>query len=60
VPELQYFTVTQEREVKVAATSPINAAALADRVFSGTTNPEDKINVISPVRECNMLVRKDY
>jgi hypothetical protein len=60
LPELRYYTVTQEREVKVSANSPIDAAVLANRVFTDTKHPEDQINVQTPIRERGLTVREDY
>lgn len=57
---LRDYRVIQEREVKISATSPANAAALSERIFSGTKTPEDQINIISPVREISLDVREDY
>lgn len=60
MPEIRYYTVTQEREVKVAANSPIDAINLAERIFSNTKRPEDQINIITPIRERAIDVREDY
>lgn len=60
MPELRYYIVTQEREVKVSATNPTDAAILANRVLSGTKNPEDRINVQIWPREISVIVREDY
>jgi hypothetical protein len=61
MPEIRYYTVTQEREVKVSAPSPIEAAQLADRIFSNTEKqPDDKINTLTPIRERTLDVREDY
>lgn len=63
MPELRYYTVTQEREVKVSASSPIQAACIADDVFSGRV-PEDDVsvkpNIVSPIREREIVAREDY
>ena len=60
MPEIRYYTVTQEREVKVSANSPIDAANLAQRIFSDTKKPEDQINIVQPIRERSIDVREDY
>lgn len=60
LPEIRYYTVTQEREIKVSANSPIDAAVLANRVFSNTKYPEDQVNVKMPIRERALNVREDY
>lgn len=59
MPPLRNYTVTQEREVKVTATNLLDAAALADRIFSNTKTPEDQINISGTIRERNMIVRED-
>ena len=59
MPELRRYTVTQENEVKVSATNPTDAVVLANRIFSGTKNPEDQINILAPVREISIEVRED-
>lgn len=60
MPEIRYYTVTQEREVKISANSPIDAANLADRIFSDTKLPEDQINILQPIRIRAIDVREDY
>jgi hypothetical protein len=59
MPELRYYTIVQEREVKVSATKPIDALVLADRVLSGTMKPEDQINVQQRPRELSLNIRED-
>lgn len=59
MPEIHYYTVTQEREVKVSATNPTDAVVLAQRVFSKTKKPEDQINVQMWPRETYISVRED-
>lgn len=62
MPEIRYYTVTQEREVRVSASSPLEAAQLATAAFAGEIQTDDiaKINVITPVRERSIDVREDY
>ena len=60
MPELRYYIVTQERELKVSATNPTDAAILANRVLSDTKNPDDQINVQMWPRETSINVREDY
>lgn len=62
MPETRYYTVRQEREVKVWANSPVDAAVVADAAFSGgeRTNPNASGEATSPVRERDLEVREDY
>jgi hypothetical protein len=60
LPELRYYTVTQEREVKVSADNPVHAAVLANRIFTNTKYPEDQLNILAPIRERALTVREDY
>lgn len=60
MPALRKYTVTQEREVKVSATNPVDAANLAQRVLSATKKPEDQINVIMWPVERTLEVREEY
>lgn len=62
MPEIRYYTCTQEREVKVTASSPAEAAHLASAAFWGTISDEDisKVNILSPVRERDLVIREDY
>lgn len=59
MPELIYFRVTEVREAKISATNMSDAAALAERVFSGTKKPEDQINVQSYPRVIELVIRED-
>jgi hypothetical protein len=62
MPEIRYYTVTQTREIRVSATSPINAGLLAERLFASSSKRlkvADKVNVLSPVRERSLEVRED-
>lgn len=56
MPAIRYYTVIQTREVQVSANSPLEAATLADRVFSGTKYPEDQINVRGQIEEMKIVV----
>lgn len=70
MPELQYYTVTQEREVKVAARNPVDAIVLADMEFNGTRaiagvelktiKSEIYGHVITPIRVRDAHAREDY
>jgi hypothetical protein len=63
MPEIRYFTVTQEREVKVWADSPVEAAKIADAAFSGRIEEDDQSapsHIRSPIRERTLDVREDY
>lgn len=63
MPEIRYYTVTQEREVKVSASSPIEAAQIGDAAFSGRIEEGDQSvapHILNPVRERSIDVREDY
>lgn len=63
MPEIRYYTVTQEREVKVWANSPIEAAQVADAAFNDRIQEGDQSaapHIRSPVRERSIDVREDY
>lgn len=63
MPEIRHFTVSQTREVKISASSPIEAAGLADKVFTGettTSTPGDTTKVETPIRDRDLSVREDY
>ena len=62
MPELRYYTVTQEREVKVSANSPIEAAQIASVAFSDEVEKRDLVvtHITNPVRDRDLVVREDY
>jgi hypothetical protein len=60
MPEIRYYTVSQEREVKVWANSPIDAAQIADGEFSGYKPSQVEGGVTSPIRVRDLVVREDY
>lgn len=61
MPENRYYTVTQEREVKVSATSPLEAAEFAQHVFDGKPlEGEIQGRIRSAVRDRDLNVREDY
>lgn len=58
MPEIRYYTVTQEREVRVTANSPGEAAAFADAVFH--QKPTDlPATQRGPIRELDLVARED-
>lgn len=63
MPEIRYYTVTQEREVKISASNTLEAAKLADAAFSNTLDRlpigSDR-NVLIPIRVRELIVREDY
>ena len=61
MPEIRYYTVTQEREVKVSASDPLEAAELATAAFKGEITDSDiaKLHVTQPVRDLGIVVRED-
>lgn len=63
MPEIRYYTVTQEREVKVSATNVIEAAEYANYAFEGKVQEGDQSvspHVHSQVRTRDLTVREDY
>lgn len=61
MPEIRYYSVTQEREVKVSAASPLAAAQIATAAFEGEIHDQDvaKVHVTQPVRDLGITVRED-
>lgn len=64
MPEIRYYTVTQEREVKISAENVVDAAIMADAIFSDKVTLSDdivsKCRVMAPVRIRDLVVREDY
>jgi hypothetical protein len=62
MPEVRYYTVSQRREVKVWANSPIEAAQIADAAFRGEVQQDDltATHITRPVRERDLAVREDH
>lgn len=61
MPENRYYTVTQEREVKVQASTPLEAGEFAQHVFDGKPlDGEIKGRIRSPIRDRDLNVREDY
>jgi hypothetical protein len=61
MPEIRYYTCTQEREVKVWAASPIEAAQFADAAFRNEIQPDDLSagHIRGPIRDRDLVVRED-
>jgi len=61
MPEIRYYTVTQEREVKVSANNVIDAARIADAVFNDEALPADiPAQLFKPARVRDLVIREDY
>jgi hypothetical protein len=62
MPETRYYTVTQEREVKVSANSPGDAIRVAELAFKGEMSKSSDVvgNVQSPVRDREISAREDF
>jgi hypothetical protein len=64
MPEIRYYTATQEREVKIWASSPGEAAQIADAIFNDDKTEEPDQDALSrirsPIRERSLDVREDY
>lgn len=59
MPEARYYTVTQEREVKIVANSPIEAAQIASSFLNDKTS-DIPAQILSPIKERELRVREDY
>lgn len=58
---MRYYTVVQEREVKIVANSAIDAARIADAVFEQIDPPANVWGHAStPVRVRDLVTREDY
>lgn len=44
MPEMQYFNVTQEREVSVVANSAVDACRIADAAFTHGQNSDEGVS----------------
>lgn len=62
MPEIRYYTVTQEREVKITANNPLEAATIADAAFKNEINEGDLAggHIVKPVRDRDLVIREDY
>lgn len=61
MPEIRRYVVTQTRETKVSASSPMEAIGLADKQFGGEPLPANEaINILKPVRVLSMDVNEEY
>lgn len=63
MPSIIKYTARQEREVKVSAENPREAAELASAAFAGDLSklpPHSGISVLTPVRELSIEVREEY
>ncbi len=61
MPNIRYYTVTQEREVKVTANNPTDAVIVADAVFRELDPPEDVWgSASSAIRDRDIVAREDY
>lgn len=60
MPEIRYYTVTQEREVKVAANSTIDAARIADTAFNDEIIAPVEGQTLTPIRTRDLVIREDY
>jgi hypothetical protein len=70
--EVRYYTVTQEREVKVTACSAVSAAMIGEDAFNlcstcqtEKTTTKEKLydvwgNATTPVRTRDLVVREDF
>jgi hypothetical protein len=62
MPEIRYYTVTQEREVKVSANSLLEAAQIANVIFGNKDQVDDAkaIHMVGQIRERDLVIREDY
>ena len=60
MPEIRYYTVTEEREVKVWANNPIHAARIGDAHFRGAKVIAVPGATTTPIRVRDIVVREDF
>ncbi len=65
MPEIRYYTVTQEREVRVWANNSTDAVLIANATFKAEPAPNVPGSVVhhdrpSAVRERDIHAREDY
>jgi hypothetical protein len=61
VSEIRYYTVIEQREMKVAAHNPTQAINLATAVFAGReVNAEEGISILKPIAVRSIEAREDY
>lgn len=60
--ETRYFTVTEERQVKVAAKDALEACVVADAAFRGEIRESDitNVNILTEVKGVSISAREDY
>lgn len=58
---MRLYEVTQEREVKVRATTPTEAAIVANDAFNNLNDLPQGIEggVVGPIRETSVMVREE-
>lgn len=69
MPEIQHYTVTQTREIRVRANSPADAAAIAQAAFRKNTTSDGVVeqieipgvwgNTTGRLKELELNVRRD-
>ncbi len=59
MPEIRYYIVTQEREAKVSANTPGEAAQFAEAVFNDKAT-DLPAQLLTPIRDRDLVVREDY
>lgn len=59
MPESRYFIVTQTREVRVRASTLVDAARIAEAYLGDTPKPDLEGSVNSSVRETNLTIQDD-
>lgn len=60
MPEIRYYTVTQERQVKVWANTPFEAALVANAAFQDVVPGDVPGAVLTPIRDLDIVAREDY
>lgn len=62
MPDIRYYTVTQTREVKISASSPLEAAEIGDAAFNGEVKEGDLAvgHIVKPVRVRSIDATEDY
>lgn len=61
MPPINYYTVTEERQVKIAASTPETAILIASRAFAtGQGVTEDEGRTLTIVKTISLAAREDY
>lgn len=59
MPVARYYEVTEERKIKIRASKPGEAAAIAERIFAGEGSDDDARAISEPIRSTDLTVREE-